>query len=239
MSNKEDPIWIDNFQIIFNKPLEFFPTKIQSKEERLNAIVRLSLYTSVILSVYHSNIKYISIFLFVLFLTYIIHTNHPSTTITAVTSQQGTDKGIEKLEGDIKKADPLNCIRPTVDNPFMNATMKDYMNFDNNGNTIDRPPACDPNDPKIKGMIDDTFNNNLYKDVGDVFGKMNSQRNYYTMPSTTIPNDQEAFAKWLYLNPNTCKEDQDACRPFEDIRSNRFVLPNPNVNPTDSKKLQK
>ena len=34
-----------------------------------------------------------------------------------------------------------------------------------------------------------------------------SSRQFYTNPSTTIPNDQEAFAKWLYYNPEkTCKE---------------------------------
>jgi hypothetical protein len=30
------------------------------------------------------------------------------------------------------------------------------------------------------------------------------------MPSTTIPNDQTAFAKWLYLSPPTCKEGNGA-----------------------------
>ena len=119
----------------------------------------------------------------------------------------------------------------------MNATMKDFLNVDPVTNRIvDRPEACDTNDVEIKKQIDSSFNNNLYKDVNDVFGKMNSQRQFYTMPSTTIPNAQDDFAKWLYLNPKTCKEDQDYCLKYEDVRAKRPVMYNPNQNPVDTKK---
>jgi hypothetical protein len=239
-----DKIWIDNFQIIFNKPIDFFPTRSQTNEERLNAIVRLSLYISITLSIYHSNVKYASIFVFVLFLTYIIYNNHPDVTDSNTKSNTNTNKtGVEKLDGTIdnkiSNRNPATCTKPTVDNPFMNFTMKDYMTFDSNGNTVDRQPACDPSDPNIKKLMDAGFDNNLYKDVSDIFGKMNSQRNYFTMPSTSIVNSQDEFANWLYKSPQTCKENQNACQQYEDIRSNRFVFPDPTVNPVDSKKLQK
>ncbi len=32
------------------------------------------------------------------------------------------------------------------------------------------------------------------------------QRNFYSMPSTTVPNDQTGFANWCYKLPKTCKE---------------------------------
>ena len=118
----------------------------------------------------------------------------------------------------------------------MNVTMKDYMNLDKNGFIVNRPPACDPNDPEIKKLMDQGFSNNLYRDVSDVFGKNSSQRNYFTMPWTTIPNKQDEFARWLYLSPKTCKEDQDYCLRYEDIRSKRFIMPNPERNPVSSKK---
>ena len=79
-------------------------------------------------------------------------------------------------------------------------------------------------------------NAEMPSDVNDVFGKMNSQRQFYTMPSTTIPNAQDDFAKWLYLNPKTCKEDQDFCLKYEDIRAKRPVMYNPNQNPVDTKR---
>ena len=50
------------------------------------------------------------------------------------------------------------------------------------------------------------FNEDLYRDVTDVFGKNNSQRQYYTVPGNQVPNDQGSFAQWCYGTPPTCKE---------------------------------
>ena len=223
-----DQIWITDYTILYdtNKLTDFFPVKDQSKEERLNCLVRLSFYISVVLVIYHSNFKYFSIFLFGLFITWIVY------------SKNDSSETIENLEINISNPKPITCVKPTLDNPFMNATMKDYLHFDANGNTIDRAEACDPNDPNIKIEIDANFNNDLYTDVSDVFGKMNSQRQFYTMPSTSIPNDRESFAKWLYDSPQTCKENQDRCLKYEDTRAKRYIFPDPSKNPVDTKRLQ-
>ena len=150
--------------------------------------------------------------------------------------KQGAEKQGAEKQG-AEKEDKKKCVSPTIDNPFMNATMKDFLNVDPVTNRIvDRAEACDINDIDVKKQIDSSFNNNLYKDVNDIFGKMNSQRQFYTMPSTTIPNAQDDFAKWLYLNPKTCKEDQDFCLKYEDIRAKRPVMYNPNQNPVDTKR---
>lgn len=253
MSNKEESIWIDDFKVLFekNKLNEFFPTKKHTREQRINSIVRLSLYLSIILTIYFSNTKYMYIFIFFIIFTYIIYTNKdeiPVKNNTIKLSQQNKENIVEKLENQnssltvkepIKLPNPNTCTKPTIANPFMNFDMADIMNFDDNGNIIDRPQACDPNDPEIKKEIDKNFNNNLYKDVNDLFGKMNSQRQFFTMPWTTVMNDQTGFAKWLYLNPKTCKEDQDFCLKYEDIRGKRPVYYNPEENPVDTKKTEK
>lgn len=264
-----DPLWTQDFNVLFkpDRLMEFFPTKDQTNEERVNAIVRLSFYVSIGLVVYHSNPKFFAIFLFFLGFTFIIYRHHPEMKPQeqkALSIQEKVQKEVEEqaekeeLNPKLNEFTPLlglsgvketlesenrpddvtdgKCTKPTVDNPFMNVTMKDYMNFDEKGFVVNRPPACDPNDPEIKKMMDETFSNNLYKDVSDVFGKNNSQRNYFTMPWTTIPNKQDEFARWLYLSPKTCKEDQDYCLRYEDIRSKRFVMPNPERNPVSSKK---
>ncbi len=254
-----DPIWINDFSILLKNLTQFFPSKFHTNEERLNAIVRLSLYISIILSLYYSKLKYFTIFIFFLGLTYIIYKHYPQILITDKSIQEKVQQQVEeqamketlnpKLNNFIPSSglnyieklenQPINtpkCTQPTVDNPFMNVTMKDYMNFDKNGFIVDRPPACDPNDPEIKKKMDNAFSNNLYKDVSDVFDKHNSQRNYFTMPWTTIPNKQNEFGRWLYLSPKTCKENQDNCLRYEDLRSNRFIMPNPNRNPISTKK---
>jgi hypothetical protein len=269
MSKETDPIWINNIQILLNveKLTDFFPSKNQTQAERINSIVRLSFYVSLLLAVYHSNFKYFYIFIFFILFTYILYSNkneqknelkqseelqkinaeiqdNPQQMyedmlnnfepkLEQFTEKLSTEKlSTEKLSDDILKTQ-AKCYQPTQQNPFMNATMEDYLTFDNKGNIVDRPPACNPNDPSVKRKIDTLFDNNLFKDITDVWGKVNSQRNFYTNPSTTIPNDRDAFANWLYKTPKTCKEDQEFCSSlnFEDLRSNRFIFPNPTENP--------
>ena len=246
IENKSDLFWYDDISIIwkFERLTEFFPTKDQTLEERLNSIVRLSLYCSIILFYYHNNSKYLSILVASLLFTYFIYKNRSKIEIgkgTLPTRDGDTvkDKMVTQAKS-IEKLENENCTVPTLDNPFMNVTMKDYTNVDpKTDKLIDRPQACDIKDPKIKLQIDNMFNNNLYRDVNDLFGKFNSQRQFYTMPSTTIPSDRESFQKWLYLNPKTCKEDQDFCLKYEDIRNNKPTVYNPNENPVNTKRLEK
>lgn len=246
-------IWINNIAVLTETPTDFWVSKNQTNEERLNSIVRLSFYISFALSVYYSDLKYISIGLFSMCITYLIYTNHPVVAESLLNKKENLENSDQSswdaqksgnwgaIPGDsnsraLLKDDPpvTGCVRPTVANPFMNTTMGDYLNIDENNKIFDREEACDPNNPDIKRDIDADFNNNLYKDVGDIFGKTNSQRNFYTMPWTTIPNDpNHDFAKWLYKTPATCHEDQASCSKniHEDLRNNRPITVNPNVNP--------
>jgi hypothetical protein len=92
------------------------------------------------------------------------------------------------------------CSKPTKDNPFMNVLMNEYVQ------NPTRKPACDISRRDVKKNAKKLFNNNLYRDVDDVFQKNASDRNFYTNPGTTVPNDQDAFLKFLYPLPKTCKE---------------------------------
>jgi hypothetical protein len=239
---KSDPFWYKDYSIIIqtDRLIEFFPTSDQTLEEKFNSLVRLSLYISIILFYYHRDFKYFSIFIGTLLLTYFIYINKPEkqkeTSIKETSIKETMDGSLDNslaialMEG--LENTNKSCTKPSIDNPFMNATMKDYLNIDENTQKIiERPEACDTTDPEIKQSMDKFFNHNLFKDVNDVFGKMNSQRQFYTMPSTTIPNAQDEFAKWLYLNPKTCKEDQEFCLPYEDVRAKRPVFVDPTQNP--------
>ena len=263
MSNrvKSDPFWYNDMSILIqsNRLTEFFPTKNQTLEERFNALVRLSLYCSIILYYYNKNYKYLSVFIGTLLITYFVYTNNPEndkqdTDIHKNKGNQG-NQGTQGTQGNqqsngnqgtqgnqqsngnqgtfIERFNDEECTLPTLDNPFMNVTMKDMLNVD--PKKPGRPKACDTTNPEVKKKMDEMFNHNLFKDVNDVFGKTNSQRQFYTMPNTTIPNAQDDFAKWLYLNPKTCKEDQDYCLRYEDIRAKRPVFVDPTKNPVNSK----
>jgi hypothetical protein len=81
-----------------------------------------------------------------------------------------------------------------------------------------RGAAISVMDPATKVQLDDFFRTDFASDPTDVFGKTQSQRQFITMPSTSIPNDQASYQNWLYKIPGkTCKEGgRDACMPGTD-----------------------
>lgn len=96
------------------------------------------------------------------------------------------------------------CRKPTKDNPFMNPNIYDY----NNGHI---PVACNVEDDDIKEDIAVNFNHELFRDVDELWERKNSQRQFYTIPNTAVPNNQKEFANWLYKTRPTCKEDHAFC----------------------------
>ena len=115
-------------------------------------------------------------------------------------------KMLSYLDDKKKKLENGDETEPTTNNPFMNINLITDKR--------DKPKAVDYYDNKeIKKDVTNRFNFNLYRDVSDLYNKNNSQREYYTMPSTTIPNEQTSFAKWCYRSPPTCKEDTIRCVP--------------------------
>jgi hypothetical protein len=96
---------------------------------------------------------------------------------------------------------------PSPRNPFMNVLV-DEIKYN-----PQRPRAASVEDPGVKSTMDDFFRVNWFSDPTDVFGKSQNQRQFITMPSTTIPNDRESFQDWLYKIPGkTCKEGgREAC----------------------------
>jgi hypothetical protein len=96
---------------------------------------------------------------------------------------------------------------PSPRNPFMNVLI-DEIKY----NPL-RAEAKSVEDPVVKSTMDDFFRVNWFSDPTDVFGKSQNQRQFVTMPSSTIPNDRESLQNWLYKIPGkTCKEGgRDAC----------------------------
>jgi hypothetical protein len=76
-----------------------------------------------------------------------------------------------------------------------------------------RTAAPDITNIAKKIELDEYFRVQWYSDPTDVFGKSQSQRQFITQPSTTVPNDQGSYQEWLYKIPGkTCKEgNADAC----------------------------
>jgi len=192
-----DPFWLDNIAILFqtDRLTEFIPNNEMSHTEKLNAMVRFSIYLSIIFFLIKSNYLVFYIPIFVMVFTYFLYNNYKKMKPKPEFFNNKRREFANDSNLDINQ----KCQRPSYNNPFMNVLPTDIKY------RPDRPPACNPN-IKINKEIEEKFDVNLYKDISDIYGKKNSQRQYYTTPSTTIPNDQEAFSKWLYATPLTCKQ---------------------------------
>lgn len=116
--------------------------------------------------------------------------------------------GVEEYEGYPYSGPALpDYTPPTSRNPFMNVLIDEYKY------NPQRPEAASVEHPDVKQTMDDYFRIQWFSDPTDVFGKNQGQRQFITQPSTTVPNDQGAFANWLYKIPGkTCKEGgREAC----------------------------
>ena len=96
---------------------------------------------------------------------------------------------------------------PSPRNPFMNVLI-DEIKYNPK-----RAQAAPIDAPIVKQTLDEFFRVQWFSDPTDVFGKSQSQRQFVTMPATTIPNDRESYQNWLYKIPGlTCKEGgREAC----------------------------
>jgi len=196
--------WLNNYKILFygNSIIEFFPTIDMSLIEKLNAIFRLSIYLSVLLYLFTGNYLYFYIMIIVGIFTIFIFYNQRDNIELYFNSIPNSNDNVSVS----RIVEKVTDVEPTTENPFMNINLI----TDNK----EKPAAPSSwNDTPVQKEIDDKFNFNLYRDVGDLYGKSNSQRQYYTMPSTTIPNEQTSFAKWCYSVGPTCKEDSIYCSP--------------------------
>jgi len=110
----------------------------------------------------------------------------------------GTDKTYDE-------SNPITL--PSPRNPFMNVLIDEIKYNPKRGE------AKSVEDPVVKSTLDDFFRVNWFSDPTDVFGKSQGQRQFITMPSTTIPNDIKSYRDWLYKIPGkTCKEGgREAC----------------------------
>lgn len=205
--NKDDKIygddfWVNNYKILFIKDnlSKFLPNINMTNIEKLNSIMRLGIYLGLALFIFTGKSEYLVIIVLVAAFTYFLYKYQQENIELFFNSLENSN--FNKIQKSLMKKE--SEIVPTVDNPMMNINLI----------TDDKTKEAAPNswnDENLKEKIEDKYNYNLYRDVGDLYGKSNSQRQFYTMPSTTIPNNQTSFAKWCYSTGPTCKETSIYC----------------------------
>ena len=195
------PFWFKNPSILYEKDsiFEFFPSKKFNLIRKLNAVVRLSIIYTLIMVLCTKHINYLLIPLITSAITWFIWNRQRDTHTDNV-----MDEAMSNQIDDLVKINDLEteCRVPTKENPFMNPGINEFSNDE-----YRQPKSCPSyNNVGVQNRVEELFNEDLYRDVKDIFGKNNSQRQFYTVPGNQVPNDQASFAQWCYGTPPTCKE---------------------------------
>lgn len=196
---------------------EFFPTNKMSLKRKIYATIRLVCLLTVIGFIMTNNASFIVVGIFTsvfLYLLYYYQTslNDPEhatkENFSNINTQQQLDNVINTTYKD-----------GTKKNPFSNVLLTDYTD-DPTRNPA--PPAFNQdgfdsitsNVKKTVQFLNPTIDNTSEQLFGDLYNKFEldtSNRNFFSNPNTRIPNDQGAFANFLYGLMPSCKEDGIQC----------------------------
>ena len=192
MSNTQK-IWFDDISNFITDKNYFviIPLGQMSTIDKINTIVRFFLYLGILLALIRNNGRYLMFPVIAGAISILVY------------NYETRNKEVIETELEKRDLDIVNnkvCTRVTVDNPFMNPSIAD-LTFN-----PEKPAACDITNDSVKSNIEAKFNSRQFRDVNDLFNNQSSQRQFYTLPSTTIPNNREGLTNWLYNRGDTCKQ---------------------------------
>jgi hypothetical protein len=174
-----ESLWIDDPANLFNKTnwYKFVPTSSMNIPTAMNAIVRFSIYISLILYGATQKSAYLLAVPLVLILTVIVVKLFPSS------------RSLEAFATEALK----EYTYPTGKNPFMNPLLTEILDNPN------RPPAAPVTSSEVRKKIQSAFQetSDLYMDTTDKFDMAQAMRTFHTVQSGIIPNDQAGFLEFL------------------------------------------
>lgn len=211
------PFWINNPNVIFNnnQMFEFFPTDDMSFSQKLNAVSRTIIIMTLVSFLYTQSVRILIIGGISLFFVYVLYL-HNTSKKSAVNTKKSHKEGFDDPANEVySTTDLMNVFKaPEAGNPFGNVLVTDYIY---NPKRKPAPPAYNANVAKdiVEKAKECVRRNNpdqpditekLFQDLGDEYVFEQSLRQFTTTPSTTIPNDQEAFMDFCYGGMTSCKE---------------------------------
>ena len=179
--------WVNEPTILFNKKYitQLWPYSYLTYEEKLNAITRFIVLITVLGYILIDRISIVVLGLSIIGIIVLLY---------------------KKKEGAVFPYYGVNKQEPIEqNNPFGNVLMTDYkFNPDKKPVLSEYSPHVEQSlNTKIKEFIvqENSDNNeiyNLFNNVGDQFSFEQNNRQFYTNPSTTIPNKQDDFLSFCY-----------------------------------------
>lgn len=174
--------------------MKFWPTATQSADERVSATTRFVLYAMCIVYIINRDPRIFALGGIALAILYYMWT-----------SNMVKDGKLRSTIGDARRSSMFrsNVTLPTVENSMGNVLLSDYVD------NPDRPAAAWY--PSVRTQVQQAWSQ-----IHPFERQRDAERNFYTMPASTIPNDQTGFAQAAYGKPFAPKcHDQGgaACDP--------------------------
>ena len=194
--NSETEIFINKPEILIDSRYlkNFIPNK-GTTTERLNATVRFAAYLSIALTLIKGDYRYLYLVVSVAGIIYFFYQNNVEKFTGRCEIKKEQDHSNRNVIDENQIQNDLPCQEPTPDNPFMNTLLTDDFSK--------KKEACKYT-PEINEKINDIYHDKLYMDQDLVYNSDFSSRQFYSMPSSKVPNDQGLFASWLYSTPTAC-----------------------------------
>jgi len=209
--------WTENPKVLIDDLSEFFPFSHDARlcsSVALNSLTRFGVYLGILLTVLTRNTIYLGIpVLTAILAVALFYGMKQQGTLRVGNSPDILDRprfseGFADIEGSSaagKMTEDIIGIGARVDpsepNPFMNILMSEISDYPA------RAPAKYAVSGEVKARLDNQFKVQIYNDPGDVWNRNQGQRQFYTTPSTSVPNDRDSYQNWLYRIPGkTCKE---------------------------------
>jgi hypothetical protein len=175
--------WIHDYQILFQKDkLQIWPTDDMTTDDKLNAISRFVILLSLLGFILTQTAR----FLWIGFVTLAIIVMYHQAEI-----KEGFTKPKEKHTV------------PTEKNPLMNVLLPEINGNPNRGKALAHSPKTEK---KIMEKVKKGLDPRIYRGTNNELDLEYSMRQFYTNPSTTVPNNQEEFATFCYGDMISAKE---------------------------------
>lgn len=180
-----EPFWFSEPSILFSKDTwyAFVPQPNMPVKTALNAVVRFSVYLSALLLISTRDPLYALFVPTVMLVTLFLEKWFPE----AKKMSEGFQSGpvVSGYRG-------TETSMPTEDNPFMNPGLTDIMD------NPERPGAADITSIDVRDKVNAAYakTSNIFMDTTDVFDMVQSQRNFYAVPT----DDYGGFLDFLGKN---------------------------------------
>ncbi len=176
--------WFEDFKELVrsDKVLEFWPTNVQTPADRVNAASRFVIYATCVIYLIRRDPRIFVLGATVLGVLAVMYRSD------MISGNKGRPTNSNSYSGDSD-----TCQMPTDDNPMANVLMTDDPN---------RQSACYY--PTVKGHVKYFGDDKVGYDGGRSrtamprYQRNAAARQFISMPVTTVPGDQTAYAEWLY-----------------------------------------